>query len=553
LGASSRGNADSAGIVVKQNTMKNGRQLSEQTQALRGDATAGMSKPSISKPSESSFVAESQGDPPKKPKKKKKKAKAPGRASSNSNKGSLTQHVNSPEQDEEHSTYAKDMEIELLQAEREAKILRSEQRDILAETKLEKKGMSKALKKLEREKEEMVQIIAQLEDEKYGPENEPYGDDYDTMASPIGFIDNVVSESGDEYSALDSCHDDKDSAVAGWLGSDEMSRRSGHAHELRQRDPGPIRNVSRARSSERMQSTGRVDPLSLSTRSEQAGRSRSSERMNLQVSRSKSSGRTKSSGMDPLCLSARSEHAGRSRSSERMNLQASRSRSSERMNLQASRSRSSERMKSTGIDPLSFSSRSDHVGRSRSSERMNLQASRSRSSERMKSTGMDPLSLSARSEHKHHRESSSRENHKHTARSTRQDRPLNIDDYYAKKQRSNSSGRAFGSERSEGRSMRRTKSAEKMLLPQSMHGDTECMRSRAKAEILMSRSEHGNIGRRQKLSRATSERPMPRMEPTQTGLTGTNSDKRSAREPPSQRMVRRTHSGDNLVKVKRYY
>jgi hypothetical protein len=529
LGASSRGNADSAGIVVKQNAMKKGRQLSKQTQALRGDATAGMIRPSKSKKansktslklessSEPSSITASGGDPQKKPKKK-KKAKAPGRASSNSNKGSLTPHVHSPEQDEEHSASVKEMERERLRTERVAKILRSEQRDILAENRLEKKGMSKALKKLEREKEEMVQIIAQLEDEKYGPENEPYGygDEYDAMASPIGFIDNVVSESGDEYSAVNSCHDDDDnSALAGWLGSDEMSLRSGHAHELiRQRDPDPIRKFRRSRSSERMQSTGRVDPLSLSTRSEQVGRSRSFERM-------------QSTGMaDPLSRSTRSEKVGRPRSSERMK-------------SQVSRSRLSERMKSTGmVDPLFSSTRSEQVGRSRSSERM-------------QSTGMDPLSLSTRSEQVGRPRSSERMN-KHKTRSAK-DRPLNIDDYYAKKQRSNSSERTFGSERSEGRSVRRTKSAEKMLLPQSMHGDTKSMRARAKAEILMSRSEHGNVGRRQKLSRATSERPMPRMEPPQTGLTGTNSDKRSAREAPSQRMVRRTHSGDDLVKVERYY
>jgi hypothetical protein len=139
---------------------------------------------------------------------------------------------------------------------------------------------------------------------------------------------------------------------------------------------------------------------------------------------------------------------------------------------------------------------------------------------------------------------------KHKTRSTK-DRSLNIDDYFAKKQRSNSSERNYGSERSEGRSVRRTKSAEKMLLPQSMPGDAKSMRARAKAEILMSRSDDGDVGRRQKLSKATSERYVPRMEPPQRGLTMTKSDKLSAREAPSQRMVRRTHSGDNLVKVER--
>jgi hypothetical protein len=542
--------------------MKKGRKQSEQTQTLRADASAGMISPSMSKKSqsktslklesspESPFVAdESGGGPPKKLKKKKKKAIV----SSNSKKGSLTQNAHSPEQDEEYSSFvaesggdppkkskkkkkakapvrvssqeqdeehsasAKDMKKQLMWAEREAKILRSEQRVILAGNRIEKKGMSEALEKLEREREEMVEIIAQLEDEKYGAGNEPYGyreersfagdepsfaenehygygdepsfardgpsfardgpsfagdepsfaeDEQDAMASPICFIDVVDSESVDEFTAVSSYHDDEDSsAPAGWLGS-EIARRSGHTDELRQRDPDPLRKVRRSRSSERMPSTE-------STRSEQVGRPRSSERM-----------------------------------------------------------QSTEM-----VDPLSLSTRSEQVGRSRSSERMNLQVSRSRSSERMKSTGMDPLSLSARS-----RESSTDEN-----------RRLNIDDYYAKKQRSNSSERKFGSERSEGRSVRRTNSAEKRLLPQSMHGDTKSMRSRTKEEISMCRSDHGNVGRRQKLSRASSERHMPRMEPPQRGFTRINSDERLAREAPSQRMVRRTHSGDNLVKVERYY
>jgi hypothetical protein len=198
-------------------------------------------------------------------------------------------------------------------------------------------------------------------------------------------------------------------------------------------------------------------------------------------------------------------------------------------------------MQLTGKDPLSLSSRSEPA----------------RSSERVKSTGMDPLSLSARSEHKYHRESSSGENHKHKTRSPEdgsKDRPLNIDDYYAKMQRSRSSERTLGSARSEGRSGRRpTKSAEKMQLPQSMHGDPEGMRSRAKAEISMSRSDHRNVVRRQKLSSASSERQMPIIEPSERGLTRTNSAKRSPRDAPSERMVRRTHSGDNLVKVERYY
>jgi hypothetical protein len=447
--------------------MKKGRKQSEHTQALRVDATGmirDVSGPNMSKKSkrktclklkssteESSFVAESGEDPPKKPMKKKNK-----KVSSNRKKASLAQRVHFPEQEDENSTSTTEMKKELLWAEREAKMLRSEQRVILAGSRLEKKGMSEALKKLEREREEMVEIIAQLEDEKYGAGNEPCGhraeplfagDEHDTMASLIRCIDVVESESGDEYSAAHSCHDDEDSS-AGWLGS-EIARRSGHTHELRQHDPDPTRKLSRARSSRRNQSTG-MDPLSLSTRYEQVSRSRSSDRMKL--------------------------------------------------------------------------------------------------------TGMGPLSLSARSDHEYHSESSSGENHKYKTRSTK-DRPLNIDDYYAKMQRSRSSERTLGSERNEGRSVRRAKSAEKMLLPaQSMHGDTtKSMRSRTKAEILMSRSDYGDVGRRQKLPRVSSERHLQRMEPPQRGLIRINSDKRPGRKSPSQRMVRGTHSGDNLVEVERYY
>jgi hypothetical protein len=151
-----------------------------------------------------------------------------------------------------------------------------------------------------------------------------------------------------------------------------------------------------------------------------------------------------------------------------------------------------------------------------------------------------------------------------------------------KTKRSKSAERLINSDRRDAPSVARSRSSERMMLSQSSHQTYAPERkipSRTKSDML-ARSEHrqaNHVSRRsperrvartksygcersvsgsshrsseKKLERKKSSEKLSRMEP-ERGLSRSNSERRTNRVAPAERVVKRTHSGDKLKRVDR--